>query len=213
MIAAFHQLPQSESLVTHPQQNTVGRFGLRRTIVLTGLMGAGKTSVGRRLARELRVSFSDSDQEIEAAANLKIPEIFENFGEDYFRAGEERVILRLLRRKPGVLATGGGAFLSPVVREGIAGCALSVWLRADPATLFERIKHKTGRPLLQNADPKAVLEQLHVKREPIYASADVVVESPAGISQNDMAQRIISAIRNHDAARSTSDRTLRELAT
>lgn len=186
---------------------------MRRTIVLIGLMGAGKTSVGRRLARNLCARFVDSDHEIEAAANLGIPEIFDKFGEDYFRDGEVRVILRLLEEAPCVLATGGGAFLSGTVRDAIASRALSVWLRADPVTLYDRVKSKSGRPLLQNRDPLAVLKQLHAHRSPFYGKADVIVDSPPGINQNEMAGRILSAVRTVDAARRPESLTLQEVAT
>ncbi|MXU66255.1 shikimate kinase [Rhodobacteraceae bacterium KN286] len=162
-------------------------------------MGAGKTSVGRRLAQMLDVGFVDSDAEIVTAANMTIPEIFEQFGEGYFREGEQRVLGRLLTEGPRVVATGGGAFMSPDNRKAIAGAGLSVWLRADTDTLFERVRNKPGRPLLDVDDPKAVLDRLQAERGPVYALADVIVDSSPGIAHSDMAQAIIAGLRDHQA--------------
>lgn len=150
---------------------------LQQTIVLVGLMGAGKSTVGRRLAAALHVDFVDSDDAIETAAGMSIPEIFERLGQSHFRDGERRVLARLLGNPPHVLATGGGAFVSPENRALIAEKAVSVWLCADLETLWERVKGRAGRPLLQNADPKGVLADLMEQRRPAYAQADFVVES------------------------------------
>jgi shikimate kinase len=174
---------------------------LTRTLVLVGLMGAGKTSVGKRLAAMLRVPFIDSDTEIETAAGMSVPEIFARLGEPAFRDGERRVIARLLGQRPMVLATGGGAFIEPRTRAAIAGRATSVWLRADLRLLWDRVRDRPGRPLLATADPKATLAALHRSRSPLYGLADVVVDSRRGASHEAMARSIIEAVRAHDLAR------------
>lgn len=153
---------------------------LSRTVALVGLMGAGKTSVGRRLAESLGVEFVDADAEIEMAAGHSIPEIFSVFGEEEFRRGEERVIARLLRGPPRVLATGGGAFMSGATRRAIRDSALSVWLRADLDTLVERVSARANRPLLQDRDQRAALKALIEERYPVYAEADLVIDSSEG---------------------------------
>ena len=150
-----------------------------RTIVLVGLMGAGKSSVGRRLATRLGVAFRDADTEIERAAGMTIEEIFTRHGEAYFRDGEQRVIARLLEEPPHVLATGGGAFIDPRVREAIAERGVSVWLKADLDELVRRTARRTHRPLLRQGDPRAVLARLLEQRGPIYALADLAVASEA----------------------------------
>jgi shikimate kinase len=183
---------------------------LNRTIVLVGMMGAGKSSVGKRLAAFLQVPFTDSDTEIETAANMPVSEIFARFGEQYFRDGEQRVIARLIAGKPGVLATGGGAFVAEANRRAIREGAVSVWLKADVDTLFDRVKHKPGRPLLQGDDPKGVLEKLARQRASTYAEADVTVESTAGIPQDVMAARIIAAIRDAEARQGRRPPTLED---
>ena len=151
---------------------------LRRPVVLVGLMGAGKTSVGKRLAAALRVPFVDSDDEIEAAAGMTIPEIFETLGEPAFREGERKVIARLLEGPARVIATGGGAFMNAETRAAIADAgAVSVWLRADLDTLVERVGRRHTRPLLEGGEPRAILAELMTRRHPVYAGADVVVDS------------------------------------
>ncbi len=176
------------------------RVALARSLVLVGLMGAGKTSVGKRLAAALRVPFHDSDEEIEAAAGMEVREIFERFGEPYFRDGEARVIRRLLDGPPGVLATGGGAFLQPDLRAEIKARALTVWLDADLPTLWARVKDKPTRPLLQKPRPREVLADLLAARAPVYAEAAVRVKSEAGATHEAMARRILEAVRDHDRA-------------
>jgi shikimate kinase len=151
-----------------------------RTIVLVGLMGAGKTKIGRRLAARLSLPFFDSDEEIETAAGETIEEIFRNRGEVVFRDGERRVIARLLQRPPHVLATGGGAFMDPATREIIARRGVSVWLRADLDVLFARVSRRSNRPLLKTPDPRAVLAELIDRRHPIYAEADITIDSGDG---------------------------------
>lgn len=151
-----------------------------RSIVLVGLMGAGKSNIGRRLATRLRLPFTDADAEIEAAAGETIEEIFARYGEAYFRAGERRVIARLLDGPVHVLATGGGAFMDPQTRERIRARGISIWLRADIELLLARVARRDNRPLLKNGDPRAVLAALIEQRHPIYAEADIIVDSVDG---------------------------------
>jgi shikimate kinase len=149
----------------------------KRSIVLVGLMGAGKTSVGRRLADRLSLPFVDADHEIEAAAGKSIPEIFADHGESYFREGEKRVIARLLENGPQVLATGGGAYMNTETRDEIRNNGISVWLKADFDVLMKRVAKRDNRPLLNNDDPGTVMRNLIDTRYPVYAEADVTVES------------------------------------
>jgi shikimate kinase len=150
---------------------------LDRPIVLIGLMGAGKTTVGRRLAQRLGFPFVDADEEIEAAAGMTIAEIFQMFGEDYFRDGERRVIARLIDGSPKVIATGGGAFLNERTRNLILETATAVWLEADLDTLVERVRRRSTRPLLKDRDPRQVLRDLATVRNPVYALAPIHVRS------------------------------------
>ena len=149
----------------------------RRVIALVGMMGSGKTSIGKRLAAKLGLNFVDSDAEIETAASMTITEIFDRHGEPYFRDGERRVIARLLGEGPCVLATGGGAFMDARTREAIAASGVSVWLRADQATLTQRVMRRNNRPLMRTADPALQVARLLAQREPIYAQADLIVDS------------------------------------
>ncbi len=151
-----------------------------RTIVLIGLMGAGKSCIGRRLATLLGLNFVDADNEIERAAGCTIEEIFERHGEAAFRDGERRVIKRLLGQAVQVLATGGGSFMDPGTRAAIREQAVSVWLRADLDLLLKRTGRRNNRPLLQRGDPRAILEHLMAERYPVYAEADIVVDSADG---------------------------------
>lgn len=167
---------------------------LKKTVVLIGMMGAGKTAVGAALARMLGVDFLDSDEEIVRAANMSVAEIFHRDGEVFFRAREAEVLTRLLTTKPCILSTGGGAFLAPANRAEIAQKGVAVWLKADLNLLWQRVRHKTTRPLLRTPDPKATLSQLLAEREPIYAEAGVVVESNADYSIEDMARKVIAAL-------------------
>lgn len=148
-----------------------------RSIVFVGLMGAGKSAVGRRLAKRLGLPFKDADLEIVEAADMTIPEIFGKYGEAHFRDRERAVILRLLSEGPLVLSTGGGAFMNEETRTAISRDGLSVWLHADLDTLLERCLRKGGRPLLENDDPRGTLKSLMDERYPVYASADIRVES------------------------------------
>ncbi|MEL6366310.1 MAG: shikimate kinase [Pseudomonadota bacterium] len=153
---------------------------LDRPIVLVGLMGAGKTTVGRRLASALELPFVDADAEIEKAAGMSIADIFEVCGEAEFRAGERRVIKRLLADPPHILATGGGAFMNRETRALIKERAISVWLRADLDLIVERATRRATRPLLRNGDPREILSKLMDERDPIYAEADITIESVDG---------------------------------
>lgn len=148
-----------------------------RNIVLIGMMGAGKSSVGRRLAAVLDLPFVDADTEIELAANLTIAEIFSTYGEDHFRQGERKVIARLLGGGPRVIATGGGAFMNEKTRAEIGRRAISLWLKATVPLLMERVQRKANRPLLSDADPEAMIKRLLAIREPLYATADLIVAS------------------------------------
>ncbi len=163
---------------------------LHKTIVLVGMMGAGKTAVGRTLAAQLGVDFLDSDHEIEIAADRSIAEIFSRDGEAFFREKESQVIERLLEGTPGVLSTGGGAFLAPRNREMITAKGVSIWLDAGLEVLWERVRHKNTRPLLQTSDPKATLAGIYEARVPIYAMADVSVASGSNTSLEEMGARV-----------------------
>jgi shikimate kinase len=159
-----------------PQASLTAALG-RRSVVLVGMMGAGKSSVGRRLAGRLGIPFVDADVEIEKAAGMTISEIFAAQGEPYFRAGEMRVIARLLDGGPQVLATGGGAFMNAETRTAVRAKGISVWLRATLEVLNRRIKRRGDRPLLKGADPSETLRRLLEERDPVYAEADLTVES------------------------------------
>lgn len=148
-----------------------------RPLVLIGMMGAGKSSVGRRLAARLSLPFVDADTEIELAAGQTIPEIFETHGEAYFREGERKVIARLLEAGARVVATGGGAWMNPSTRQLVGERGVSVWLRADPEILLRRVQRRTDRPLLRGDDPEGTLRRLVDERYPTYALCDVTIES------------------------------------
>ena len=173
----------------------VSRLG-DRCIVLVGMMGAGKTSIGRRLANVLHLPFLDADTEIEKAANLSIAEIFEHYGEAHFREGERRVVARLLGSGPAVLATGGGAFMSEDTRELCRQHGVSIWLKADAAILAERVRKKGNRPLLGDSDPQVRLGQLIMEREPVYALADIQIASREGPHQN-VVSDVLAALDAH----------------
>ena len=166
-----------------------------RTIVLVGLMGAGKSTVGRRLAEALGRTFCDSDDEIETAAGLSIADIFTLHGEAEFRRGEKRVLERLLANPPHILATGGGAYLDPDTRALMRERAITVWLNADLETLWERVNKRNHRPLLQDPDARGVLTRLLKERTPIYSEADLVVDSVNG-PHSATVKKIIAALRN-----------------
>jgi shikimate kinase len=173
-------------------------FSLDRPIVLVGLMGVGKTTIGRRLAKRLDRPFVDADEAIEDAAGRSVSDIFADFGEAAFREGERKVIARLLEEpKPLVLALGGGAFINEDTRRLIKAHAVSIWLKADLETLMERVLRKPGqRPLLQTDDPRAVMERLHAERAPIYAQADIAIESDEA-SHDTTAARAYHALQDY----------------
>lgn len=164
----------------HTESPEAGPPHKERSIVLVGLMGAGKSTVGRRLAAALKLPFHDADAEIETAAGCSISDFFERYGEPAFREGERRVIARLLAGPRHVLATGGGAFMDPATRALIKQLGLSVWLRADIGLLMERVLKRPTRPLLKNSDPRGTMEKLMAERYPIYAEADLTVDSNGG---------------------------------
>jgi len=172
-----------------------------KSIVLVGLMGAGKSSVGRRLATALNLPFKDADTEIEIASNLSVPEFFEKHGEAAFREGERKVIARLLSGPQHVLATGGGAYMDPETRSLIAQQGRSVWLKADLDTLHKRCMKRNTRPLLQTGNPKQILNDLMEKRYPVYAEADVTVESSDGPHEA-VVDLIISALKDYNGENS-----------
>jgi len=153
---------------------------LDRPLVLIGMMGAGKTRMGKQLSAALKLSFTDSDDEIEKAAGLSIPEIFERFGEPYFRDGERRVIGRLIDQGVGVIATGGGAVLNEETAGRIWNEAISIWVRADMGVMVERTSRKDNRPLLKTGDPEKILTDLAAARYPIYEKANIVIDSHNG---------------------------------
>ncbi len=169
-------------------------YRLKKTVVMVGMMGAGKTAVGRALAQRLDVPFLDSDAEIESAANMTVPEIFERDGESFFRAKETQVISRLLDEARGILSTGGGAFLAQENRENITARGVSVWLNADLDLLWQRVRHKDTRPLLRTADPRATLQEIYAARVPLYAMADVEVASEPYLTIEQMVDRVIATL-------------------
>jgi shikimate kinase len=149
----------------------------QNSLVLIGLMGAGKSAVGRRLAASLNLPFTDADSEIEAAAGQSIAEIFAEHGEAYFRTGERKVIARLLENGPQVLATGGGAYMDPETRAAVKEHGISIWLKASLRVLMKRVGRRDNRPLLQVENPETVMKKLMAERDPVYAEADITVES------------------------------------
>jgi shikimate kinase len=168
----------------------------RRSVVLVGMMGAGKSSVGRKLAARLGLAFVDADNEIEAAAGMSIPDIFETRGEAEFRSGEARVIARLLETGPQVLATGGGAFMNADTRAAIRAKGVSVWLRADFDVLMKRIRRRNDRPMLKTDDPAATLRNLIELRYPVYAEADITVDS-RDVLHEVIVDEILDALRGY----------------
>jgi shikimate kinase len=186
-------------LATHdhasPDSGLAAALG-RRSVVLVGMMGAGKSSIGRRLSTRLNIPFVDADAEIEKAAGMSIPDIFSAHGEPYFRAGEARVILRLLEAGPQVLATGGGAFMNADTRAAIGAKGISIWLRANVEVLSRRTKRRTDRPLLKGSDPHATLKRLIDERYPTYAKADLTVES-RDVPHDTIVDEIVTGLRAH----------------
>lgn len=175
-----------------------------QTIVLVGLMGAGKSCIGRRLASVLGVPFTDADAEIEAAAGCSVADIFEHHGEAAFRDGERRVIARLLGGPPHVLATGGGSFMDPAIRAAIKAAGISIWLRADLDLLVRRTSRRNTRPLLRTGDPRAILESLMAERYPVYAEADIAVDSQDGPPEVTV-ERVVQALQAYLARETGSE--------
>ena len=171
------------------------RLGMR-AVVFVGLMGAGKTAIGRRLAQMLDLPFVDSDHEIEAVSRMTIPELFERYGEPEFRALELRVIGRLLREGPRVVSTGGGAFMNAQTREAVAAHGVSIWLKAGLDLLMERVSKNQNRPLLKSADPRAVMARLMAERYPVYALADITVETREA-TREIIAEETFRALSDH----------------
>jgi len=167
-----------------------------RSIVLIGLMGAGKSAIGRRLAKRLGLPFVDADKEIETAAGKSINEIFADHGEDYFRDGERRVIARLLSNGPIVLATGGGAYMNAETRAEVAEKGVSIWLKADLDVLMERVSRRDTRPLLRAGDPREIMQRLIDERYPVYAGADITIES-RNVPHEIVVEQIVDAIDAH----------------
>ncbi|WP_306119545.1 MULTISPECIES: shikimate kinase [unclassified Roseitalea] len=198
-------------MTTQCPQSAIDRLRVQlagRPIVLVGLMGAGKSAIGRKLAARLGLAFVDADREIEKAASMPIPEIFANYGEPEFRRLEASVTARLLAAEKTVLATGGGAFMNPETRRNIADAAVSVWLCADLDLLMSRVSRKPTRPLLQDDDPRGVMERLMRERYPVYAQADVTVQS-RDIGKEQMAETVIAALCSHLQERQSADVTQR----
>lgn len=177
---------------------------MKRSIVLIGMMGAGKSAVGAELSRRLGVPHLDTDAEIARAAAATIPEIFARDGEDFFRARETEVLGRVLRGPPAVVSTGGGAWMRPANRALVAGAGVSVWLDCPLALLWHRVRHKPTRPLLQTPDPLGTLTRMLAERAPSYALAELTIEVREGDSIETTAGRVLDALRAHDAANSLS---------
>lgn len=167
-----------------------------RSVVLVGLMGAGKSTIGRRLASRLGLGFIDADTEIEKAADMTIPEIFAKHGEAYFRAGEVRVVARILEQGPQVLATGGGAYMNAESRANIRARGVSVWLNAELDVLLRRVKRRADRPLLKSGDPEGVLKRLIAERYPVYAEADLTVMSRE-TNHDEIVDEVLAALAHH----------------
>lgn len=178
---------------------------LKKTVVLVGMMGAGKSAVGRALADRLHVPFMDSDEEIERAAAMSIPEIFERDGEAFFRARESEVIARLVQTDGAILSTGGGAFLQERNREVITASGVSLWLDAELQTLWNRVRHKTTRPLLRTKNPRKTLEEIYNARVPVYEKADLRVPSEPRQSIDRMVDKVIETLKQRPDVLETCD--------
>ena len=169
-------------------------YVLGKTVVLVGMMGAGKTAIGTALAKRIGAPFLDSDQEIERAANMTIAEIFARDGEPFFRIKEAQIISRLLETRRCILSTGGGAYLAEETRTRITSAGVAVWLNADLELLWQRVRHKDTRPLLRTADPKGTLTGIFEKRAPYYAKADIIVDAKASYAIEDMVEQVVQAL-------------------
>jgi shikimate kinase len=191
---------------TTPQEAEITAALGRRSVVLIGMMGAGKSTIGRRLAGRLRLPFLDADIEIEAAAGMSIPDIFETHGEPHFRDGEARVIARLLDSGPAVIATGGGAFMREETRNRIRDKAISIWLKADADIIMRRVRRRADRPLLQTEDPAATVSRLLEQREPVYQNADLTIWS-RDVPHEKIVDECIEALRARLCAQETRQET------
>lgn len=169
-------------------------YRLKKTVVLVGMMGAGKSAVGRVLADLLGVPFLDSDAEIEKAANMTVSEVFARDGEPFFRDKEAQVIARLLVEAPGILSTGGGAYMQEANRTEIHDKGVAVWLNADLDLLWSRVRHRDSRPLLRTPNPRATLSEIYRKRVPVYGLAELSVKADAAYTLHDMARRVIRTL-------------------
>jgi len=185
-------MTNTDTLLSPAEAKALARR-IDRPVVLVGMMGVGKSTIGRKLAAALNLPFADADEEIEQAARMSVSEIFEQFGEDYFRDGERRVIARLVGERPAVIATGGGAFCHDETRALILDKAIAVWLDCDTEVLVERVTRKDTRPLLRNGDPSEIIARLKREREPFYALAPIHVTSRTGPHEQTV-QRIMKAI-------------------
>jgi shikimate kinase len=183
----------SEENIVRPEAKAIRTMLGKRSIVVIGLMGAGKSTIGKRLAQMLGLGFIDADAEIESVSRMSIPELFEAYGEPEFRDLERRVIKRILRSGPRVLATGGGAFMNEATRRTIAKAGVSVWLKAELDVLMERVGRKGNRPLLKTADPRATMQSLMDQRYPVYGLADVTIQS-RDEKKDVMAMEVIEAL-------------------
>lgn len=181
-------------MTSYSHMAAMAPFKLEKPVVLVGLMGAGKSTIGRRLANALALNFIDSDAEIVEAAGCSIGDIFEIYGEAIFRDLEQRVLLRLTASAPCVIATGGGAFINPTIRQAIADKAISVWLKADLDTLVERVSRRDTRPLLKTGDKGTILSKLMDERYPIYGNADITIDSNAGLHET-VVDSILAALK------------------
>lgn len=188
-------MPDMVTTDVSPKAALIAALG-QRSIVLVGMMGAGKSSVGRRLAARLDIPFVDADTHIEEAAHMTIPDIFERFGEDEFRALERRVIARRLDHGPQVLATGGGAFINPDTRSAIRRSGISLWLNADLDVLLRRVKRRSDRPLLRTGDPGETLRRLMEERYPVYAEADIIIHS-RDVPHDKIVDEIVGSLCGH----------------
>ncbi|MFL6791768.1 MAG: shikimate kinase [Bradyrhizobium sp.] len=184
----------SQAPTSPPQDAEITAALGARSVVLVGMMGAGKSTIGRRLAARLRLPFTDADTEIEAAAGMSIPDIFETHGEPHFRDGEARVIARLLDNGPAVLATGGGAFMREDTRNRIRAKAISIWLKADADIIMRRVRRRADRPLLHTPDPVGTVNRLLEQREPVYQSADLTIAS-RDVPHDKIVDECIEALR------------------
>lgn len=191
----------SDEPIIRPEADGIKQMLGRRSIVLVGLMGAGKSTIGKRVAQFLGVSFVDADAEIETAARMTIPELFDRYGEAEFRDLERRVIRRVLRTGPKVLATGGGAFMNEQTRKAISRAGVSVWLKADLDVLMERVGRKSNRPLLQTADPRATMQALMDARYPVYGLALITVMSrdeKKDVMAGEVVDALAAMVKKHD---------------